>query len=536
MFVVVVLMNALIAVMSNVFNDVEENADVEWKFASTAMWLGVLQDNDVVPPPFNLLPSTEDIRWILNMLYSKCWFFIRKHVERPNSSDYAPPKVYKRNKKFKRSDRSQYRRVMSHLVERYVASKTAADVSVEADITIADIRALRNDLLALKFEMFQKFFDTVEDINRTIGDGYMIFKTSREANELFQRTEEIHSKVGTQLDTVVEFQTALCNKIRELQEREEPAPDVRHIGIQVNSLPKSIPRVMLMDVSLQTSPGFWSQDIDCQTVPPAAEDVEVQTESTVYQDSAIQTEELDVNDDYTQTEPDPVCEISIQTCPLPTKDSCCQTAPPPALRSIYQQTDPLPAYRELYVQTDPPPPPPPVFECFTQITPPPSPPPPKKFASRTTQTPERRQSVAPQPVPWRPFAKAVARGVRAASPSRSNLLNSKSVPQSSRANSTATPNSSSSSRSTPQGSRATSPAMSNSSSSSRLSTPSGRPPSRSTSTSSMNSSDSDTSVKRKGSKPPLNSSVSDTSVKRKGSKPPLNKRSFSQTNSTSKKK
>ena len=41
-------------------------------------------------------------------------------------------------------------RVMSHLVERYVASKTAADVSVEADISIADIRALRNDLLALK--------------------------------------------------------------------------------------------------------------------------------------------------------------------------------------------------------------------------------------------------------------------------------------------------------------------------------------------------------------------------------------------------
>ena len=73
----------------------KENADVEWKFASTAMWLGVLQDNELAPVPFNLLPSTEDIRGFLNFLYSKCgWHVLRKHVGRPDSSDYAPPKVH----------------------------------------------------------------------------------------------------------------------------------------------------------------------------------------------------------------------------------------------------------------------------------------------------------------------------------------------------------------------------------------------------------------------------------------------------------
>ena len=39
---------------------------------------------------------------------------------------------------------------MSRLVERYVASKTAGELSVEADVNITDIRALRNDLLTLK--------------------------------------------------------------------------------------------------------------------------------------------------------------------------------------------------------------------------------------------------------------------------------------------------------------------------------------------------------------------------------------------------
>ncbi|XP_072049390.1 short transient receptor potential channel 5-like [Amphiura filiformis] len=57
--VVVVLMNALIAVMSNVYNEVEENGDMEWKYASTVLWMDVLMDDDVVAPPFNLLPSKE---------------------------------------------------------------------------------------------------------------------------------------------------------------------------------------------------------------------------------------------------------------------------------------------------------------------------------------------------------------------------------------------------------------------------------------------------------------------------------------------
>ena len=39
---------------------------------------------------------------------------------------------------------------MARLVERYVAAKTAGEVSLEADVSIAGIRALRNDLLSLK--------------------------------------------------------------------------------------------------------------------------------------------------------------------------------------------------------------------------------------------------------------------------------------------------------------------------------------------------------------------------------------------------
>ena len=270
--------------------------------------------------------------------------------------------------------------------------------------------------------MFQKFFDTVEDINRTIGDGYLIFKTSREANELFLRTEEIHSKVGKQLQTVLDFQTTLSNKIKEMQEQEEPAPDTRSIGVQVNVIPIPSKKIFFMDVSLQTSPGYWSHDVDCQTFPPEVEDNEVQTDITNYQESSIQTDDVDIQDCYAQTDPAVVHEKEIQTAPLPLTVSWCQTLPPPSTRSCFQQTELC--VGEQTVQTDPPPCPPPVFECFTQVTPPPSPPPTK---NRSTQTAERRLSVAPQQVPWRPFA-------RAASPTQNHssgsLHNSDSNPSS----------------------------------------------------------------------------------------------------------
>ena len=50
----------------------QENADVEWKFASTSMWLAYLQTGDVVPAPFNLLPSWVDMKKAAKYLYGLC--------------------------------------------------------------------------------------------------------------------------------------------------------------------------------------------------------------------------------------------------------------------------------------------------------------------------------------------------------------------------------------------------------------------------------------------------------------------------------
>ncbi|XP_064611626.1 short transient receptor potential channel 3-like [Liolophura sinensis] len=57
----VVLMNLLIAMMANTFQDIQDEREVEWKFGRTELWLNFIEPGSAVPPPFNIIPSTKSI-------------------------------------------------------------------------------------------------------------------------------------------------------------------------------------------------------------------------------------------------------------------------------------------------------------------------------------------------------------------------------------------------------------------------------------------------------------------------------------------
>ncbi|XP_072031974.1 short transient receptor potential channel 4-like [Amphiura filiformis] len=59
--VVMFLMKILIGLTSSVYAKIERNADMEWKFARTKMVSEYMMDTAVVPPPFNIVPSTASI-------------------------------------------------------------------------------------------------------------------------------------------------------------------------------------------------------------------------------------------------------------------------------------------------------------------------------------------------------------------------------------------------------------------------------------------------------------------------------------------
>ncbi|KAL7981954.1 hypothetical protein Chor_001011 [Crotalus horridus] len=54
---VVVLLNMLIAMINSSYQEIEDDSDVEWKFARSKLWLSYFDDGKTLPPPFSLVPS-----------------------------------------------------------------------------------------------------------------------------------------------------------------------------------------------------------------------------------------------------------------------------------------------------------------------------------------------------------------------------------------------------------------------------------------------------------------------------------------------
>ncbi|MEQ2243647.1 Short transient receptor putative channel 7 [Ilyodon furcidens] len=62
---VVVLLNMLIAMINNSYQEIEEDADVEWKFARAKLWLSYFDEGRTLPAPFNLVPSPKSFYYLV---------------------------------------------------------------------------------------------------------------------------------------------------------------------------------------------------------------------------------------------------------------------------------------------------------------------------------------------------------------------------------------------------------------------------------------------------------------------------------------
>ncbi|XP_051882453.1 transient receptor potential cation channel subfamily C member 2b [Pristis pectinata] len=69
---VIVLLNMLVAMITNSFQKIEDDADVEWKFARSKLYLCYFREGLTLPVPFNIIPTPKSffyfIRWIFRKL------------------------------------------------------------------------------------------------------------------------------------------------------------------------------------------------------------------------------------------------------------------------------------------------------------------------------------------------------------------------------------------------------------------------------------------------------------------------------------
>ncbi|XP_069001774.1 short transient receptor potential channel 2-like [Embiotoca jacksoni] len=117
--IVIVLLNMLIAMITNSFQKIEDDADVEWKFARSKLYLSYFREGLTIPVPFNIIPSPKAV------------FYILRGISRQicccccpcNSEQNYPPVASMSNDKGSEDSQLPYRQqVIRALVQRYIES------------------------------------------------------------------------------------------------------------------------------------------------------------------------------------------------------------------------------------------------------------------------------------------------------------------------------------------------------------------------------------------------------------------------------
>ncbi|KAK6745871.1 hypothetical protein RB195_012156 [Necator americanus] len=144
---IIVLLNMLIAMMSNSYQYISNQADIEWKFARSKLFIEYFDDTATLPPPFNIIPSPKSfyygLKWICDR-YCGCSKAIR-----------AGKQKSMRNQKILRvvNDlESNYRFVTRNLVKRYIAQMQRVKQQNEG-VSEDDVNEIKQDISAFRYEL-----------------------------------------------------------------------------------------------------------------------------------------------------------------------------------------------------------------------------------------------------------------------------------------------------------------------------------------------------------------------------------------------
>uniref|UniRef100_A0A4X2L9F8 Transient receptor potential cation channel subfamily C member 3 n=1 Tax=Vombatus ursinus TaxID=29139 RepID=A0A4X2L9F8_VOMUR len=171
---VVVLLNMLIAMINSSYQEIEDDSDVEWKFARSKLWLSYFDDGKTLPPPFSLVPSPKSFIYlvmrIVNM--SKCRRRrLQKDIEmgmgnsksRLNLFTQSNSRVFESHS-FNSilNQPTRYQQIMKRLIKRYVLK---AQVDKENDeVNEGELKEIKQDISSLRYELLEDKSQATEEL------------------------------------------------------------------------------------------------------------------------------------------------------------------------------------------------------------------------------------------------------------------------------------------------------------------------------------------------------------------------------------
>uniref|UniRef100_A0A8C9ML04 Transient receptor potential cation channel subfamily C member 6 n=1 Tax=Serinus canaria TaxID=9135 RepID=A0A8C9ML04_SERCA len=184
---VIVLLNMLIAMINSSFQEIEDDADVEWKFARAKLWFSYFEEGRTLPVPFNLVPSPKSLLYLLIRI-KKC---ISKPFLCQKKSFQEDAEMNKKKKKgllgknplgqrkqssIRSSDEihlnslnnppRQYQKIMKRLIKRYVLK---AQIDKESDeVNEGELKEIKQDISSLRYELLEEKSQNSEDLAELI--------------------------------------------------------------------------------------------------------------------------------------------------------------------------------------------------------------------------------------------------------------------------------------------------------------------------------------------------------------------------------
>ncbi|XP_040186309.1 short transient receptor potential channel 3 [Rana temporaria] len=190
---VVVLLNMLIAMINSSYQEIEDDSDVEWKFARSKLWLSYFDDGKTLPPPFSVVPSPKSFVYLIlrSINFCKCRTKkLQKDIEigmgdsksRLNLFSQSTTKVFE-SRSFNSilHQPTRYQQIMKRLIKRYVLR---AQVDRENDeVNEGELKEIKQDISSLRYELLEDKSQATEELSA------LIHKLSEKLNHGMSRCE-----------------------------------------------------------------------------------------------------------------------------------------------------------------------------------------------------------------------------------------------------------------------------------------------------------------------------------------------------------
>uniref|UniRef100_A0A0N5APW5 ANK_REP_REGION domain-containing protein n=1 Tax=Syphacia muris TaxID=451379 RepID=A0A0N5APW5_9BILA len=160
MTAIIVLLNMLIAMMSHSFQQINDAADLEWKFHRTKLWMAYFDEGSSLPPPFNLIITPKSFYYfILFILNTIRWFFGKynyKHsmkrgtIRRPGYNRKTKELSYVDGPDYEPQSLT-YADIIRRLVARFI-HQTKKGIKTDA-VTEDDLLEIKQEIRSLRYEL-----------------------------------------------------------------------------------------------------------------------------------------------------------------------------------------------------------------------------------------------------------------------------------------------------------------------------------------------------------------------------------------------